>query len=271
MSRFVKRILAVLSISLLVLLSGCIRLHADYEIISDNEVEVSLDTGVLNSAAEGGELDAMSGKEICADAMEDAPTGVTAEDYAEEGDDGYTGCRLTGTVPLSELNDEESGSFTLEDNVWTFFMPGDAGMESTDSELLSDFRVSVKFPGEVLTFTGSPTVEGTTVTWTDPKDFLTAEGLKATAKNSSSTPWLFIALGAIALLAIAALAVFLLRRKRTPEPQTGSPWQGGSPGPQQQYSPQTNNSSGPYDYGPDVPGGPSRDPESYDFDPRTRS
>lgn len=257
MSTHVKRLIALLSIPLLVLLSGCVRLHADYEVISEDEIKISLNTGFLNSAAEESEFGDMGGTDLCADAMTDAPNGVTAEPYEEEGDDGYTGCTVSGTVPLSELTDEEAGGFSFKDNVWTFTMvSGDTEMAGTDADMLSDFRVSVKFPGEVISYSGSPTVEGTTVTWTDPKDFLAAEGLTATAKNTASTPWLYIALGAIALLAIAALVFFLLRKKNTPPPQTGSPWQGGSPGPQQPYPPQGPGPQGSFPQQPYPPQGP---------------
>lgn len=244
MPRTHRRLIALLTIPLLVLMSGCMRMKADYEILSDSTVQVSMDIGMRNDMLKELGEDV---PDFCEQTDTMGAEGLTQEEYVDEGDDGYTGCRLTGTAPINEINDS-STRFVLEDDVWTFHMEGDdsGGTAGVSADMFSDFQIRVTFPGKVLSHNGASTQEGNTVTWADPADLFTEEGLKATAEGSGGGQlWLWIAIGALVLIAAAVTAVLLQRRGKNAPPQ-GGPWQDGTgqpyppqgPGPDQPYPPQ---------------------------------
>ena len=233
MKTLLRRPVVLLVVPLLLLLSGCIRMTADYEILGDDAVKATIDFGMRNDvvAEMGEEVPNFCEEEGLMDA-----DGLTAEEYVDEGDDGYTGCRLTGTTTIAQLN-ESGTSLQLEDGTWTFLMEGDDAEDASGmtADMFSDFAIRVTFPSKVLTHNGASTVESTTVIWADASDLLTEEGLKATAENGGGLPWLWIALGALVVIGAAAAVMLLQRRgKGSPQQQDG-PWQGG-PG-QQQYTP----------------------------------
>lgn len=240
MSTSPRRALALLLVPLVLLLSSCIRMTADYDIVSENEVTLVADFGIQNSAA------AQMGSEVpdlCEQEGFDDVQGATAEPYAEEGDGGYTGCRISGTARTSDLSGDGT-TIELADGVWTFAMEGTPGEEEMSAEMFSDFRVSVTFPGKVLSHNGTSTVEGTTVTWSTAADMFTADGLLATAEDGAGgVDWLWIALGALVIAGIAAAVVVATRNRRRHEPEPT--FQDGStpypypypPGPGQQYAP----------------------------------
>lgn len=221
MPRLPRSLIALLTIPTLVLLSGCVRLQADYTILSNNKVEVAIDVGARNDAlAELGD----DVPDFCQQEGLMDPEGVTKEEYSEDGDAGYTGCRLTGTTTLTSLNDQSGTSLLLDgDNTWTFRMEGNDSMEGSlmTTDMFSDFLIRVTFPGEVLTHNGASVVEGTTVTWSDPADLLTKEGLKATAENPEPTfsnaavPWFWIAMSVV-VIGAGVVAVLVLNRRRHP-------------------------------------------------------
>lgn len=74
--------------------------------------------------------------------------------------------------------------------------------------------VTVRFPGEVLSRSGSGTLAGTTVEWTNPAGFLSGTGLSASGRDRpllmSVLPWVALALGVIAL--VVAIPWTRLRR-----------------------------------------------------------
>ena len=225
-----RRILALLVIPLLLAVSSCVRLQADYEILGDNKVQVAIDFGARNDvvAELGDDVPDFCDQEGLMD-----PEGVDKEAYAEDGEDGYAGCRLTGTTTVSELNQSGTSLMLGDDGTWTFLMEGNDSMEGSTmtADMFSDFLIRVTFPGEVLTHNGSSTLEGTTVTWSDPADLLTKEGLRATAENSApraAVPWLAITVVVAALL-IGGGAVLLLNRFRRPSSE-GAQGQGSSHG-----------------------------------------
>lgn len=260
MTQLTRRVITLLAIPLLLLMTSCIRMTADYEIVSDEEIHLVADIGMRNSAAKemGSEM-----PDFCDQDGFDVDEGGKAEPYADEGDDGYTGCRISGTASLADMN-EGGTSITFVDDVWTFHMEGqESGGQELSADMFSDFRISVTFPGKVLTHNGSSTLEGTTVTWTNPSDMFTAEGLKATAENSGGNLlWLWITLGVLGLAAIGAVIFLVTRKKKEPEanpyPQ-GHPYQQqGQPYPPQgqPYGQQTP-PPGPPPFGqPSPPAGP---------------
>lgn len=227
-----RRILALLVIPLLLAVSSCVRLQADYEILGDDEVKVAIDFGARNDvvAELGDDVPDFCNQEGLMD-----PAGVDKTEYAEDGEDGYKGCRLTGTTTVSELNQSGTSLLLGEDDTWTFLMEGNDSMEGAtmSADMFSDFQIRVTFPGPVLTHNGRSTLEGTTVTWADPADLLTKEGLRATAENAEAragVPWSGIAVVVAAVL-LGGGAVILLNRLRRPstEVSDGPDSSAGSP------------------------------------------
>lgn len=208
-----RRLTALLVLPLVVLLSSCMRLQTDYEILGDNKVKVAIDFGARNDVL--GEL-GDDVPDFCEQEGLMDPDGLKKQEYVDADEEGYTGCRLTGTTTISELN-ESGTSLTLgDDGTWTFLMEGNDSMEGSTMtpDMFSDFLIRVTFPGEVLTHNGASTVEGTTVTWSNPADLLAPEGLEATAENASSIPWLWITVGLVGLAVGAGTAFALGRRNR---------------------------------------------------------
>lgn len=272
MTRLTRRLIALLTIPLVLVLTSCMRLTTDYEIVNADEIHLTADIGMQNSFADqmGSEM-----PDLCAqdDSLGDVDN-AKLEPYTEEGPDGYTGCRISGTGRLADMSGGGT-AITFADDVWTFHMEGDEAGEEMSAEMFTDFRVSVTFPGEVLSHNGTSTVDGNTVTWTDPNDMFTAEGLKATGSDEGGGAgdllWLWITLGVLALAAIAAAVYFMTRKKKAPVGPQGYP--GGhynqgypsAPGPQgYQPAPGYQQSPGPQGYRP-APG-----PQGYPSAPDPR-
>lgn len=273
MSTLARRLTLILAILLLLVLTSCIRMTMDIDIDGAERIDVRADVGMQNAAAKelGADL-----PDFCAEADLTGDTDdVQAEPYSEDGDGGYTGCRMEGTSTLAEMGSSSDGpGLTLEDGVWTFAMDGadaEAG-QGMSASMLSDFRISVTFPGEVLTHNGTSTVEGTTVTWTNATDLFSAEGLRATARDSGGAgghTWLWIVLGVLALAAIGAAIWFATRKKSQPAapPYPGQPYPG-HPGNQPPYPPasqpypqgQPSGPQPPYPPGPHVSPNPPQPP-----------
>lgn len=248
MSRLSRRLVAILTIPLVLILSSCIRMTADYDIVSEDEIKLVANIGVQNSFADqmGSELPS-----LCDQGDFDDVEGATAEEYTEEGPEGYTGCEISGTATLADMGGDGT-SITLVDDVWTFSMDGEESNEEMSADMFTDFRVSVTFPGKVLSHSGTSTVEGTTVTWANAADMFTADGLTATAENGAGggLTWLWILLGVLALAAIGA-AIYVLTRRRA-KPTDGAPYAG--PGPQ--YPPYPQGQPYPPQGGPTAPSQP---------------
>ncbi len=253
-----RRLLALLTIPIVLVLSSCVRMQSHYEIIGDDEIRMSVDIGVQNEYIKDKDR---NDPNLCANNGLVETDTLTVEQYVEDGKQGYTGCRQVGTAKISDK--PENTLFTLDDDVWAFTMEGGRG-EQMKPDAFSEFSVSVTFPGKVLTHSGSSTVDGTTVTWSDPKDYTDSDGLTATASNATSLMWLWSLLGVIALFALGVLAYNLRTRSRASAPLADGPHapegrivrrRGG----------QKFKKSGPYDNGPQVPQDPSSVPKFHHF------
>lgn len=214
----VWRKLSVLLLLLPVLaLTGCIRYLADIEIIDEEHVTISFDIGMLISAQE--ELGDES-PDLCASTALSSNPNAVLEPYT---DDEYTGCRITFSGSVSDIATGNT-HVELADGIWTFRQANDGEAGDADSaEMFSDFRISVTFPGEVLEHSGSSTVSGRTVTWTDPADFLAGSGVEATGRDGggSGSTWVWWVVGIIGGLAVIAVAVVVVVQVR--KPKSGPP------------------------------------------------
>ena len=130
-------------------------------------------------------------------------------------DDKYLGCTVTGTMTVAELTGQASSSsssakpsttpskgfagdgpifIAFDDDKIRFRLDGsdlqDAISGFGSSELGGsakgfDFKVSVTFPGKVLSHSGASKVDGKTVTWTDIEDLESYSGLEASGEVAS--------------------------------------------------------------------------------------
>ncbi len=218
------RLLGCAAIALL--LAGCFKVNMDLEVSADDMVSgtavIAVDESLL-------ELSGQSVDDLFAEMdLSDLPEGSTAEPYEE---DGFVGQRITiDAVPLSEFagNETLSGGATGED--LSIVREGDefhvtggfdmSGEEFTGTEVPQEFmdnfefRISITFPGEVISSTG--TVDGNTVTWEPKIGQNTRIEAVASAIPSSSSPVLLIVLIAVGALVLGAIVYFLTHR--TPAP-----------------------------------------------------
>lgn len=215
-----RRVVSLLLIPVLVLLSSCMRYQNDIVIQSEKRVDITLNVGIQKSMAT---TDATTPEAICEGntqglSMNQVIAGwqdVSKEPY----DDGaYVGCRISGWIAPGDLSGDIR--ITKEGKLWRFTMQPTSNGQLTASTM-TDFRVSVTFPGEVQSHSGSSTVEGRKVTWTRTSD-LSGAGLEATSKVGGWPSWLVPALIGLGVL-LAGLVVFLFVRLRRQAPPTGQP------------------------------------------------
>lgn len=214
------RLATLLLIPVVLLLSGCLKMETDIEISNLDQVSMRMLLAVEDTYAS-------SIQDACADEGTD---GVTVTPYNE---DGFVGCVMEASgVPASELGSTgQDLSITEVDDEYVFVMGGlgatadlsevgleDAGMVSA---MFTSFRVAVTFPGEVTSHNGSSTVDGTTVTWTDPTDLVAGEGLKATGKAGIGLSGILLWTVLIGVAAAVVIGVVLLLRARRKPTQPG--------------------------------------------------
>lgn len=201
----------VLLLAPLLMLSGCMKFNASYDIKDEEHVNANLTIAVSKSMAEmsgqntGGEL-----KE-CEQLM--SASGITDKATAKKyEDDEHIGCTIVGEDNAKNIGTRDSGvAITFTDDEVRFrmgqeiFSPETSGQEITP-EMLSDFKVSVTFPGTVTQHSGSSTVNGNTVTWTSAKELMSS-GITATSERSSSALawWMWLIIGVLALAVIAVI------------------------------------------------------------------
>ena len=209
----------VLLLAPLLMLSGCMKFNASYDIKDEEHVNANLTIAVSKSMAEmsgqntGGEL-----KE-CEQLM--SASGITDKATAKKyEDDEHIGCTIVGEDNAKNIGTRDSGvAITFTDDEVRFrmgqeiFSPETSGQEITP-EMLSDFKVSVTFPGAVTQHSGSSTVDGNTVTWTSAKELMSS-GITATSERSSSALawWMWLIIGVLALAVIGAVIAVIVRHR----------------------------------------------------------
>jgi len=204
------------------------KFNASYDIKDEEHVNANLTIAVSKSMAEmsgqntGGEL-----KE-CEQLM--SASGVTDKAVAKKyEDDEYIGCTIVGEDNAKNIGTRDSGvAITFTDDEVKFrmgqeiFSPETSGQEITP-EMLSDFKVSVTFPGAVTQHSGSSTVDGNTVTWTSAKELMSS-GITATSERSSSALawWMWLIIGVLALAVIGAVIAVIVRHRAKGSRANGS-------------------------------------------------
>ena len=230
-SRHMRRCL-VLIIAPLLLLAGCAKFDTAMEIKDENHVHLKSTVGVSKSIASTSDDPLVSELSDCNNSKGSAGTGSDGKVEKFE-DDNYIGCIIAGETTAANLDKEVGMQITFDKNEVSFKMTSDLFRDSgrsdrtPDASMFSDFKVSVTFPGKVLSHSGSSKVDGNTVTWTDPNDLLFGSGLTATSKRSNGIPtWAWIVV-AVAVLAIVGIVVVILNKKKGQK--AGQPENGGAP------------------------------------------
>ena len=279
MNKNIRR--AALVVPVLLLMTGCVKLNADIVLHTDDSIDLTMDVGIEQSAAS-----TMGITDMCATMTESGGSGVNVSDVTmtPHTDGGYVACKIQGKGTIQDAVGEGI-SITHADGVFTFKMNGtDLGTNVPSSygdlsTILSDLKISVTFPGEVLTHNGNSTVSGTTVTWSDVNDFFTAEGLEATGKDTGSVlgggggagggvnKWLIIGIIGGVLVIGAIIAVLLLTRKKQPPTGAWPPAQPGYPAQPQYaaqpaYAPQPQYPAQPQYAQPQYPQAPAQYPQA---------
>ncbi|WP_114856454.1 hypothetical protein [Brachybacterium sp. YJGR34] len=225
-----RRIAALLLLPFVLVLAGCGKFHAQFDIQDADTIDVSYDLAIDTMYLEGLYS---SAEEFCTDmegeigvAGEMAPS---VEPYEE---DGRFGCLVTGVI--TSENFDSTLSLTEEDGEYHLVITAEeaAAGDVTGGELGLDidFQMAFTFPGEILEAPGGQ-IDGNTVTYTDLAEF-TANGVDIRA-DANSFPWIIVivvvlVLGFLLLLLLAAVAFFVIRSRQ--KKNSGSGPTGGTPG-----------------------------------------
>ncbi|MGP9603601.1 MULTISPECIES: LppM family (lipo)protein [unclassified Brachybacterium] len=211
-----RKIVAVLLLPFLMVLAGCGKFHADFDIQDVDTINVNYDFAMDEEFAEGLYS---SADEFCT-TFEDrytvaGETAPSAEPYEENG---QLGCRITGTMTSENFG----GGFSLTEADGEYHLVID-GSESVGQDLNSpemegfeiDFRMTFTFPGKILESQGGQ-VDGNSVTFTDLNELAAGIDIRA---DASGFPWVIVVivvlvLGFFLLLLLAAIAFFVIRARR---------------------------------------------------------
>lgn len=212
---------------LLVVLTGCMRMHTSIEINADDTVSGSMIMAYSQEFLDEYGITAEDLDEQLGTDLEDSTAeGVTVEAYSE---DGYTGNKVVfDRTPFSELGQDSGMSITRQDDQYVF--TADLGLDDAirqdDLDAMGlttdafDIQFAVTFPYGVTEHNGE--LSGNTVTWkVDPTNVQVMEA-SGPATGSSLSLGMILAIAAVALAAIA-LVVVLVLRSRKPAPAPAAP------------------------------------------------
>ncbi len=202
-----RTIRVVAALLLMVGLSGCLRLQSDIVIANDQDVAFTVRTGAKVDPDKPPQADP------CADPQ------FQGGRKAPYNDGEYSGCLYEFRTSIGAQK-VDGLTITRHDGVYdvTWRVPAKAVQDGVKPEGVTSFKVAVTFPGEVAKHNGSSTVTGRTVTWTDPKDFFTTEGLHATGGEGQSPsgavlPAWAIPVGLVVVAGVVVAAMLATRRR----------------------------------------------------------
>lgn len=234
-----RRFAAALLLPFVLLLAGCGRLTADFEITSVDEISVAMDIGIDETylSMMGGTY--ASAQDLCDEMLaEEDPGAWGSADVESYEEDGIWGCRISGVIERADFGSdlqlsEDGGEYHLVMDTGSSFGYSEEDLESLEYLGDYEFRISFTFPGEILTSAGG-TIDGSTVTYDDPADLLN-NGVDITAEAGGGFPWLIVVIVAVvlillALLVIAAVIFFVLRARRAKNTPTSGFGPSGTPG-----------------------------------------
>lgn len=210
-----RRLVAILLLPFVLMLAGCGKLHATFDVQDAETVNVSYDLAIDTEYAESSYS---SAQEMCDDLLSDNSLGgdmaPSIEPY-EEG--GQYGCRVVGA--MTSDNFDSTFNITEEDGELHVVIDGGADAESfSDPEVQSlgiDFQMTFTFPGKVIESSGGE-IDGNSVVFTDLNDVANGIDIRA---DAGGFPWIIVivivlVLGFLLLLVIAAIIFFVLRARK---------------------------------------------------------
>ncbi|MGD7788052.1 LppM family (lipo)protein [Propionibacteriaceae bacterium Y1700] len=209
--KFLRALLA--GVACLLLLTGCFKVDADYEISSDDTLSGSMIFGFSK------ELPEAEAKQAMEQMQKGLPAGVKVEPWENEK---FRGIEATyDKVPLSEFQMQTAGDTSGMGlrREGDYFVLGDKNAEQSAPLTMSgyEYEVTFTFPGEVEDANG--VIDGNTVTWTDPN---VTPYAKAKASGGLLVP-ILIGVAVVVLLAAGGGAAYLLirRNKKAGQQQGG--------------------------------------------------
>lgn len=210
-----RRLMAVLAMPLIVLLAGCGRFTADFEIQNVDTMQLNLDVGIETSWIEG---EFASPEEMCEDLSSEDDGVYNEVPFEPYEEDDMWGCRASGTVDRADFG--QDFQLSEADGEFHLVIAGDDAAPVTESDLEMigasgfEFRMSFTFPGAIIESSGGE-VDGNTVTYTTVGEVTQGVDIRAEA---GGFPWLIVvaAVLVVGFLLLVALAVvgFLIYRSR---------------------------------------------------------
>jgi hypothetical protein len=257
----IRRLGAALLLPVVLLLAGCGKLTADFDIKDENSYDIDLDFALDKSIAQD-QLMISSPDEFCGELDSESSEFTDSQLESYEKDDMW-GCKVSGTVPKSGFGD--GFDITKQDDQLHLSIEGDSSFDTSEYDSIPgagdfEFSMTFTFPGKVTSSTVGE-VKGKTVTLSSPNDL--AGGVDIYAKDSGSAVGIIIAVVIVLLvlvvLAVAAVVIILVvrnKKKNTPPPPApfgAAPGAPGAPG-----MPGAPGNAGPY--GAPTSGAPAGDP-----------
>lgn len=214
---------ALVAVTTILLLSGCIRFQADLTVTPENtlngHIVVATVVGDGANAKDDANGRAVSIEQKLLPNLSGAD-GVTRRAYDE---DGYAGSRFSlNETPLDALNsDNEDGSLTLKRKGDTFVFTGainftpdreDTSPKEGEESDESDIQVAISFPGTVTEHNG--TLSGNKVTWNTSYEGSLDMHAVASAESAAPKAWVWVLIGLGSVVLIVVIVVVVLRPKR---------------------------------------------------------
>ncbi|MGO1480291.1 MAG: LppM family (lipo)protein [Brachybacterium sp.] len=211
-----RRIVAVLLLPFLMILAGCGKLHAEFEIQDVDTINVSYDFALDEEVATTGFNTAEA---MCADLVDEISiAGEMAPDIESYEENSQFGCLITGV--MTSDNFDSDLSLTEEDGEYRLSI---TGLEGAADDISSpgmdmsefDFQMTFTFPGEIIESVGGE-VDGSSVTYTSLEEFTAGVDIRA---DAGGFPWVIVivvvlVLGFLFLLLLAAVAFFVVRARK---------------------------------------------------------
>jgi hypothetical protein len=210
-----RRLVALLLLPFMMVLAGCGKFHADFDIQDADTINVSMDLGIDSSLMA---TSYSSAEEMCADLESDTAADELAPTVEPYESDGMYGCKISGMITSDDFGTgldlvEENGEyhFTLDTS--------EAGMGDLADPSLQDygfeFSMAFTFPGKIIESSGGQ-IDGSTVTFTDVTEISNGVDIRAEA---NSFPWVIVivavlVVGFLLLLVLAAVIFFVVRSRR---------------------------------------------------------
>lgn len=208
-----RRLLAVLLLPFLMVLAGCGKLHADFEIQDVDTINATFDLAIDTEYAE---TTWDSAEALCEDAKGEETLGEGAPTVEPYEKDGQYGCLITGVITSEDY--DSTLSLTEEDGEYHLVFGGDESAEQLTSteDLGFDFRMTFTFPGEIIEASGGE-IDGNSVTFTDVNDL--SSGIDIRAEAGGGFPWIIVivivlVIGFLLLLVLAAIIFFVVRARK---------------------------------------------------------